>query len=79
MMSRQHHYNLLSQQFAALKFAGLDGPAHEGSVERACKKSGNRLDCVFAVQDQAEIGKVCSEDWPQRRQNTDIRSRERSH
>ena len=22
---------------------------------------------------------MCSEDWPQRRQNTDIRSRERSH
>ena len=43
------------------------------------KQSGNRFDRVLAVQDQAQIGKMCSEDRTQRRQNTDIRGGERPH
>ena len=46
--------------------------AHECHVERAGLESGERVDGVFAMQDQAQIRKMLGDQRPQRRQYSDV-------
>ena len=75
---RRQHDDLLAQEIDHLESLDVQRPAHERHVKGSRPQSGDGLDGVPAVQDEAEVRQVRAYEWAQWRKDSDVGGRKGS-
>ena len=74
MMRRKQYNDVFSQEFARLKFIGLDWPTHERDIQSPGEQAGGGFNRVLAVQHQSQMRQAFRDERTQGRKNTNVGS-----